>query len=52
MALPSLNAITENDSMVAAKAVTWKRLRVGEETAAALLSSWTLEKIEIVCKCD
>lgn len=52
MVLQNLKAITERESVAAAEAVVPERLRIVKETAAASLTSWNLEKIDMVCKCD
>lgn len=49
-ALQNLNAITERNSAVAAKAEALKPVQVVEETAAVSLAGWTLEKGDMVCE--
>lgn len=50
LALQNQNAITERDSSVDAKPDALEQVHVVEETAAALLTGWTLEKIDLVCQ--
>lgn len=50
LALENLNPIMARDTEVPAKDVASERVHVTEESPAALLTGWSLEKIEMVCK--
>lgn len=52
LALHSQNVTTERNSAVTAKADSLEHVRVVEETAAELLASWTLKKMNRAGKCD
>lgn len=49
-ALKNLNHVTERESAVDVHAVLLDSVCVVEQTAAASLSSWTVEKTDMVCK--